>query len=133
MTVGVVVGAGGIGSEVARLAGRSVDHLVVFDRDEQRISEIGSELGCTGLAGDITSAADRQELVGKIRGFGLPLRWLVLTSGAALRAPVAEVPLDTIQAVVDTNVVGPMALISQLLRSVSWAPGARVVGIGSIS
>jgi NAD(P)-dependent dehydrogenase (short-subunit alcohol dehydrogenase family) len=133
MTIGLVVGAGGIGSEVARLAAKSVDHLLLFDREERLVTEVCLELACTGLAGNVTVAADRHQLVQKVCGFGEPVQWVVLASGMPLRAPVTEIPAEAIQSVVDTNVVGPMALVSELLRSTPWAPGARLVGIGSIS
>jgi NAD(P)-dependent dehydrogenase (short-subunit alcohol dehydrogenase family) len=133
MSVGLVVGVGGIGAEVARLARSSVSRLVIFDRDAARVEALSSELACVGLAGDICSAVARDELVGEVCRLKDTLQWAVLTTGKGLNESVTELTLGSLQAVVDTNVVAPMALVSELLKRADWAEGARLIGVGSIS
>jgi NAD(P)-dependent dehydrogenase (short-subunit alcohol dehydrogenase family) len=133
MTVGLIVGVGGIGAEVARLTRASVSHLVIFDRDAARVEALSSELACVGVAGDIRSDVARNELVGEVCRLTDTLQWAVLTTGRGLNGPITELTLDSLQGVVDTNVVAPMALVAELLKRADWAEGARLVGVGSIS
>lgn len=133
MSVGLVVGVGGIGSAVARLARRSVDNMVVFDGDPARVAELRAELGCTGVSGDIASATARDQLVGCIGELEGSLHWVALASGRGLRGPADAVSDDAVQSVMEANVLGPIALVGQLLRDARWSRGARLVGVGSIS
>ena len=90
MSVGLVVGAGGIGSEVARMTSESVDHVVVFDRDPDRVQRLTSEIGSVGVAGDIASGASRSVLTGITCRLGHGLKWVVLSSGVGLRADITR-------------------------------------------
>ena len=112
MSVGLVVGVGGIGAEAARLTRASVDELVIFDRDAEKVGALSSELGCVGVAGDILSAVARDKLVDEVCRLGETVRWVVLATGRGLRGPIDELTFDALQAVVDTNVVAPVALVA---------------------
>ncbi len=133
MSVGLVVGVGGIGAEAARLTRASVDELVIFDRDAEKVGALSSELGCVGVAGDILSAVARDKLVDEVCRLGETVRWVVLATGRGLRGPIDELTFDALQAVVDTNVVAPVALVADLLKRADWAEGSRLIGVGSIS
>ena len=90
---------------MARLTRESVDHLVLFDREVGTVEVLRAELACTGVVGDISSATAREELVAKVCGLPGPLRWVVLTSALGFRGAVTEVTVDTLEAVMGTNVV----------------------------
>ncbi len=111
----------------------SVSQLVIFDRDADKVDTLSSEMGCVGITGDISSSVARNELVEEVCRLRETLQWAVLTTGRGLRASISELVVDELQAVVDTNVVAPMALVADLLRRAEWAEGSRLVGVGSIS
>ena len=117
MSVGLVVGVGGIGAEAARLTRSSAGQLVIFDRDSDKVGALSSELDCVGVAGDLSSAVARDELVDEVCRLGETVQWVVLATGRGLRGPIAELTFDALQAVVDTNVVAPVALVADLLKT----------------
>lgn len=133
MSVGLIVGAGGIGAEVARMAHQSVDHTLVFDRDPDKVQRLREELACVGVVGDIASGPARRAVVDKLHGLGQALEWVVLSSGVGLRSEVANLTPEVLRSAFEVNVVAPVLLIGELLREAEWATEARVVGVGSIS
>ena len=133
MSVGLIVGAGGIGSEVARMTSESVDHVVVFDRDPDRVQRLTGEIGSVGVTGDIASEASRHTLTGELGRLGHALKWVVLSSGVGLHADITRVSPDVLRSAFEVNVVAPILLVSELLREAQWAEEPRIVGVGSIS
>jgi len=133
MSTGLIVGAGGIGSEVARLTRDGVDNLVLFDRDAERLKTLAARFDCQTVTGDIASEDARQEIVRAVCNLQGALRWVVLTVGAGLRAPVADLGTSAVRALFAVNVVAPIALVAELLRRAHWGEGSRIVAVGSTS
>lgn len=133
MTVGLLVGAGGIGSLVGRMARQSVDQMVVFDADPNKLQALSSELGSVGVAGDISFEESRKSLLGEIYRLGHPLSWVVLSAGVGLRGALTELSTEAVRSAFEVNALAPILLLRDLLREAAWVEKPRVVGIGSIS
>lgn len=135
MTIGVLIGAGDVATASAvRLRG-TVDRIVALDRDQSRLDRLRGTLGPTvsTVLGDINTETAWASLTAAIQRAEGPIKWLLLTAGIGARGALNEVPAADIRAVFSTNAVSPILLLQVLLRDCAWEPGARIVGLGSIS
>ncbi|MFJ4650604.1 SDR family NAD(P)-dependent oxidoreductase [Nocardia sp. NPDC088792] len=124
----LVTGASaGFGRAVAlALAGRGWQ-LILTARGEDRLGKIRADTGAVAVAGDIADPAHRAELA-RIVG-GRPLD-LVLNNASALGPsplPALEhYPLAELAAVLDTNVLAPLAIAQLTLPSLRAANGVLI-------
>jgi NAD(P)-dependent dehydrogenase (short-subunit alcohol dehydrogenase family) len=135
MTIGVLIGAGDVATASAvRLRG-TVDRIVAMDRDQAQLDRLRGTLGpaASTVLGDINTESTWASLSAAIRRIDGQISWLLLTAGMGARGALSEIPGPHIRAVFSTNVVSPILLLQVLLRDCDWQPGARVVGLGSIS
>lgn len=124
----VVTGASaGIGAATARAAAARGARLVLAARREDRISALAQELGgAVAVRCDVTDLDQVHMLVDSaIAAFGR-IDVLVNNAGQGLQALVEETSLADFRALLELNLVAPLALMQAVL------PGMRAQGSGSI-
>ncbi|MFF9854066.1 SDR family NAD(P)-dependent oxidoreductase [Streptomyces litmocidini] len=139
MAVAIVTGASrGLGRALAEaLAGRGWD-LVLDARTADVLEEGAAAARVRGarvvaLAGDVTDAAHRRELVAAAEGLG-GLDLLVNNAGVLGAEPLVPLdrhPLDGFRAALEVNVVAPLGLLQEALPLLRAAPAGAVVNLSS--
>ncbi|WP_190157359.1 SDR family NAD(P)-dependent oxidoreductase [Streptomyces litmocidini] len=139
MAVAIVTGASrGLGRALAgALAGRGWD-LVLDARTADVLEESAAVARARGarvvaLAGDVTDAAHRWELVAAAEGLG-GLDLLVNNAGVLGAEPLVPLdrhPLDGFRAALEVNVVAPLGLLQEALPLLRTAPAGAVVNLSS--
>ena len=94
------------------------------------VQELGG--GVTGVAGDVTSAADRARIVAHVRERG-PLHVLVHNAGSNVRNRLVEYDDATIERLIALNLTAPVLLSRDLHPQLRAAAGASVIHVGSIA
>jgi Tropinone reductase 1 len=94
------------------------------------VRELGA--GTTGVAGDVTSAADRARIVAHIAERG-PLHVLVHNAGGNIRSPLVGYDDATIEQLIALNLTGPVLLSRDLHPHLRAAGGASVIHVGSVA
>ena len=112
-----------LGAEVALVA-----------RQEAEVDAAVRELGerASGVAGDVTSAADRARIVAHVRERG-PLHVLVHNAGSNVRSPLVNYDDATIERLIALNLTAPVLLSRDLHPMLRAAGGASVIHIGSVA
>ncbi|MEU0400785.1 SDR family oxidoreductase [Streptomyces sp. NPDC006197] len=139
MTVAIVTGASrGLGRALAEaLAGRGWD-LVLDARTADVLEESAAAARARGarvvaVAGDVTDAAHRRELVAAAEELG-GLDLLVNNAGILGTQPLVPLdrhPLDGFRAALEVNVVAPLGLLQEALPLLRAAPAGAVVNLSS--
>lgn len=135
--VALVTGASrGLGETLARLLAGS-HQLILTARGADALERVGAELRATGaqvmtLAGDVASPAHRRRLVEAARALG---RLDLLINNASLLGPspqpvLADYPLETLEMVLDVNLLAPIGLIQESL-SLLQASRGLIVNVSS--
>ena len=131
----VITGAGsGIGRALAIEGSERGIRLALMGRRREALDQILSKLTGTGhfvVTGDITIAADRLSLMVAVEKEWGGLDILVNNAGVIPFGPLIETTDDQLQAAIDTNLLGPMALVREALPLLRREKG-RVVNIGSV-
>ena len=94
------------------------------------IAELGDRV--SGVAGDVSSAADRARIVAHVRARG-PLHVLVHNAGGNVRKKLIEYDDATIEQMVALNLTAAVLLSRDLHPELRAAGGASVIHIGSIA
>ncbi|MGZ4688293.1 MAG: SDR family NAD(P)-dependent oxidoreductase [Acidimicrobiia bacterium] len=95
------------------------------DRLERAAAELSSHTKVVAIAGDVTDAAHRAELVAAVRELGR-LDLLVnnaSTLGASPLPELASIDLDVLRRTYEVNVVAPLALTQSLLGALATSRG----------
>ncbi|MFF0475890.1 SDR family NAD(P)-dependent oxidoreductase [Streptomyces sp. NPDC004284] len=139
MAVAIITGASkGLGRALAQaLAGRGWD-LVLDARTAGALEESAEEARTRGVrvvavAGDVTDAAHRRELVAAARELG-GLDLLVNNAGilgAEPLVPLDSHSLDGFRAALEVNVVAPLGLLQEVLPLLRAAPAGAVINLSS--
>ena len=127
-SVVIVTGASsGIGAATARAASRAGARVVLAARREERVTQLADELGnAIGVHSDVTVQADIDSLVqAALDSFGR-IDVLVNNAGQGLQATIEQLVPDDFRAVLELNLVAPLALMQAVL------PTMRTQGAGSI-
>ena len=130
----VTGGTRGIGraivSELARL-GAQVTLVARSQADvDAAVRELGG--GVTGVAGDVTSAADRARIVAHVRERG-PLHVLVHNAGGNIRNKLVDYDDATIERMIALNLTAPVLLSRDLHPQLRAAAGASVIHVSSVA
>ncbi len=126
MTVALVTGcSSGIGRATALALVRAGVTTVATARRVETLTDLAAA-GCTVLPLDVTDDASRRACVDAALAVSGRVDVLVNNAGYAEMGPVEQVPLDAWRRQLETNVLGPVALVQLLL------PGMRELGKGRI-
>lgn len=125
----VITGASsGIGAATARAAARAGARVVLAARREERIRALAAEIGGGAIAVrcDVTDAGDVAALAqAALDAFGR-MDVLVNNAGQGLQSTMEELALDDLRAVLELNLVAPLAAMQAVL------PAMRAQGAGAI-
>jgi NAD(P)-dependent dehydrogenase (short-subunit alcohol dehydrogenase family) len=132
----LITGAGsGIGRSLAIEAAKRGVQVALAGRRLDALNETVSQLpgnGHVAVAADVTIPADRRALMADVQEHWGALDLLVNNAGVVPVGPIAAATDDDLQAVLQTNLLAPMALVREALPLLKRAKGARVVNIGSV-
>jgi short-subunit dehydrogenase len=127
-SVFIVTGASsGIGAATARAAHARGAQVVLVARRGPLLEQLTSELpGSSSYSADVTEKAAIQSLVDHVTATFGRIDVLVNNAGQGLHVPLEDVELDDFRAVLELNVVAPLALM-QLVLPVMRAQGAGTI------
>jgi len=129
----VVTGASsGIGEATARAASGAGARLVLAARRADRLESLAAELGdAVAVPCDVTDAAQVAALVRTaLEAFGR-VDVLVNNAGQGLQAEVEQLSLDDFRAVLELNLVAPLALLQAVLPAMRAQGEGVVVNVSS--
>ncbi|MFT7764600.1 SDR family oxidoreductase [Clavibacter tessellarius] len=125
----VITGASsGIGAATARAAARAGARVVLAARREERIRDLAAEIGGGAIAVrcDVTDRAQVDALArAALDAFGR-VDVLVNNAGQGLQSSIEDLALDDLRAVLELNLVAPLAAMQAVL------PAMRAQGAGAI-
>jgi NAD(P)-dependent dehydrogenase (short-subunit alcohol dehydrogenase family) len=124
----VTGGSKGLGRAIAAELVRAGWDVVIDGRDGAQVRQAAAETGAIALVGDVTAPDHRSQLIGAARCTG---RLDVLvnnasTLGATPLPALRDYSLDDLRAVLETNVVAPLALVQLALPLLVESQGAVV-------
>lgn len=134
MSVLVTGGGSGIGAGTARHLLQRGARVTIAGRRAHRLEETAGGFGdaCRAVPGDITAAADREELVAAaVEHGGGRLDGVVNAAANMYRGPIAEVGEQELLDLFHANVVAPMLLTGLCAGHLEASSGA-VVLFGSV-
>lgn len=128
--------AGGLGAATAHRLARQGASLLLADRDAAALERLAGRLGDMGsrvawLAGDVTSAEDRQRLVSRASQWQGGVNVLVNNAGLNDFALLEDQSEARIEAMLRVNVLAPILLCRGLLPWLATLPEAHVLNVGS--
>ena len=134
----VVTGASsGIGLELAKqFAGAGFDVILAADRD---LGVAGDAVKAQGgavihaIEADLSTRAGVDELYAKVKATGRPVAALAANAGIGLGHAFLDQQLDAALKVVDTNIVGAIALIHAIGRDMRAANEGRILITSSVA
>jgi len=118
----LVIGLGGIGSEIARAARSAGAHVALAARDPDSLEELADQLGGAARAGvDLQDEESVRELAATIG----PVDHIVSTAGAPAMGPVSDLVLADIERALAMKAIGPLLIAKHL--------GAKLPAGGSMT
>jgi NADP-dependent 3-hydroxy acid dehydrogenase YdfG len=130
----VITGASsGIGAATARAAARAGARVVLAARREERIRELAAELGGGAIAVrcDVTDRAQVDALArAAVDAFGR-IDVLVNNAGQGLQASIEDLALDDLRAVLELNLVAPLATMQAVLPTMRAQGAGAIVNVSS--
>jgi NAD(P)-dependent dehydrogenase (short-subunit alcohol dehydrogenase family) len=132
MTVALVTGcSSGIGRATALALVRAGVTTVATARRVETLTDLAAA-GCTVLPLDVTDDASRRACVDAAQAAAGAVDVLVNNAGYAEMGPVEQVPLDAWRRQLETNVLGPVALVQLLLPGMRDRGRGRIVNVSSM-
>jgi NADP-dependent 3-hydroxy acid dehydrogenase YdfG len=133
-SVVIVTGASsGIGATTARAAARAGARVVLAARREERIRELAAELGGGAIAVrcDVTDRIQVDALAqAALDAFGR-IDVLVNNAGQGLQSSVEDLALDDLRAVLELNLVAPLAMMQAVLPAMRAQQSGSIVNVSS--
>jgi NADP-dependent 3-hydroxy acid dehydrogenase YdfG len=130
----VITGASsGIGAATARAAARAGARVVLAARREERIQELAAELGGGAIAVrcDVTDRAQVDALArAALDAFGR-IDVLVNNAGQGFQADIERIDLDDLRAVLELNLVAPLAMMQAVLPTMRAQGAGAIVNVSS--
>ena len=132
-SVCVVTGASsGIGAATARRLAGAGAVVVLAARRADRIAALAAELPrALAVPTDVTVPAQLTDLVGRALEIDGRIDALVNNAGQGLHVPLADVELDDLRAILELNVVAPLAAMQAVLPTMRAAGAGAVVNVSS--
>ena len=135
----IVTGASaGIGEGIVRRLAAGGAAVVLNARRQDRLDALKADIEKAGgkafaVAGDVTNAGDRKELVDEtVRAFGR-VDALVNNAGYGLRGPLELVDVDDVRRNFETNVFSLLALTQLVMPIMRKQRSGRIVNISSVA
>ncbi|HEY0482379.1 MAG TPA: SDR family oxidoreductase [Kofleriaceae bacterium] len=130
----VTGGTRGIGRAIVAELLELGAQVTLVARSQTEVDAAVRELGdrATGVAGDVTRAADRARIAAQVRDQG-PLHVLVHNAGGNVRARLIDYDDQTIERMIALNLTAPVLLSRDLHPALRAAEGASVIHVGSIA
>ena len=122
----------GIGHALAVAAHQAGHRVAASARRPESVREL-TDRGLFTVALDVTDLASVERAVDEVVARFGRLDILVNNAGFGLIGPVAEMPLDRFRHQLETNVVGPLALMQKVTPLMAAQGGGRIINIGSVS
>ena len=135
----IVTGASaGIGEAAARMLAREGAHVVITARRRDRLDALKNEIEAAGgralaIAGDITSAEDRERVVRESLSLTGRIDGLVNNAGYGQRGPIEIIPIETIRQNFETNLFSLIALTQLVMPIMRKQGSGRIVNISSVA
>ena len=125
-------GGSGLGEATARYLTERGAKVTITGRRADRIAAKAGEIGCHGIAGDVTDAADRSAMIEAAVEFGGGrLDCLFNNAGNMIRGPVEELDEQQLLGIFHANVVGAMMLTGLATQHLATTQGL-VLFVGSV-
>lgn len=134
----IVTGASsGFGALIARMAAQAGARLVLVARSAGRLEQLAAELGGPERAlvvpTDVTDTAAVQRMVAQTLGHYGRIDVLVNNAGYGVFDPVAKLPLDAIEGMLDVNFLGAVRCTQAVLPHMQARRSGQVIMIASIA
>jgi short-subunit dehydrogenase len=132
----ILTGAGGgIGSAIARAIAPQCAVLLLVGRDAERLATTAQAIERPGLVcrvvlADLTTAAGRDTVAQAAEAHDIDL--LINNAGTSEFAWFADQKAESIERILDVNVLAPMLLTQRLLPQLQRRARATIVNVGSI-
>jgi short-subunit dehydrogenase len=132
-SVFIVTGASsGIGAATARVAHARGARVVLIARRGPLLEQLASELpGAGSFAADVTENAAMRAVVDDVAATYGRIDVLVNNAGQGLHVPLEEVDLDDFRAVLELNVVAPLALMQLVLPVMRLQRAGTIINVSS--
>jgi short-subunit dehydrogenase len=129
----LVTGASsGIGAATARLAHERGARVVLAARRADRLEQLTDELpGSLAVPTDVTDPDQVSGLIEKVIDSRGRIDVLINNAGQGLHVPLADVSLENFRAILELNVVAPLALMQAVLPAMRRQGGGAIVNISS--
>lgn len=124
-------GGSGLGEATARHLTQRGAKVTITGRRKDRIEATAAAIGCHGVAGDVTSDADRRAMIEAALDYGGKLDCLFNNAGNMLRGPVEQLEEQALLDIFHTNVVGAMMLTGLAAPHLAATKGL-VLFVGSV-
>jgi short-subunit dehydrogenase len=132
-SVVLITGASsGIGAATARAASRAGARVALIARREDRVRQLADELGgALAVRCDVTDPGQVRAAVDATLGAFGRVDVLVNNAGQGLQASVEEIEPDDFRAILDLNVVAPLAMMQAVLPSMREQGAGSIVNVSS--
>jgi NADP-dependent 3-hydroxy acid dehydrogenase YdfG len=129
----VITGASsGIGAATARAASRAGARLVLAARRQDRVEDLAQELDrAVAVRCDVTDQAQVDSLVQTALDTFGRIDVLVNNAGQGLQAAIERIELDDFRAVLELNLVAPLAMMQAVLPTMRRQHAGAIVNISS--
>lgn len=129
--------ASGIGLSLARLLSRQTQYRVVITARRKSLGSLKARFVEDDRFWirplDITSSNERERLIGEINAVWGGVNVLVNNAGISYRAVVEHMDAESERHQMDTNYLGPMALIRLVLPNMRERGRGKIINISSVS
>lgn len=122
----------GIGAETARQFSRAGAKVYLHGRNREQGESLAEELGSVFIPADLSREEEIQNLIKIIEEKEKTLHVLVNNAGFEERAPLEQIPLETIDRIYRVNLRSILQLCRGLFPLLKHAEGSSVVNVSSV-
>jgi NAD(P)-dependent dehydrogenase (short-subunit alcohol dehydrogenase family) len=122
----------GIGQALALELAQRKNRVFASARTAEGLKELAGKPGIESVLLDVTDAASMERAVSEVVQRAGRIDVLVNNAGFNLIGPLAEVPLEGVRRLFETNVTGLLALIQAVFPRMAERRSGRIVNLGSV-